>query len=63
MIEKNVFACPDVTHRALLKHWAVQGPPTLILIAPYGKERRDLRMVGALCAVSILEKLNTAGTH
>lgn len=58
---------PDVTHndaadRALLKHWGVQGPPTLILVDPNGIERRDLRMVGELSAARFLETLDSAGT-
>ena len=58
---------PDVTRndaedKALLKHWGVQGPPTLILVAPDGTERRDLRMVGELSATDFLQTLDTAGT-
>src|SRR5690606_16445309 len=58
---------PDVTlndavDQALLKHWGVMGPPTLILVGPDGAERRDLRMVGEINANEFLERLNTAGT-
>ncbi|MEJ6655502.1 MAG: protein-disulfide reductase DsbD [Pseudomonas sp.] len=52
----------DATDQALLKHWGVMGPPTLILVGPDGAERRDLRMVGEINANEFLERLNTAGT-
>lgn len=57
---------PDVTQndavdRALLKHWGVLGPPTLMLVGPDGKERRDLRVVGEISAQAFLERLNQAG--
>ena len=58
---------PDVTRndavdQALLKHWGVLGPPTLILVGPDGTERRDLRMVGEVNASEFLNRLNAAGT-
>ncbi len=58
---------PDVTRndaidQALLKRWAVMGPPTLILVGPDGVERRDLRIVGEINASDFLEHLNKAGT-
>ena len=58
---------PDVTHndaidQELLKHWGVMGPPTLILVGPDGKERRDLRVVGEINVRGFLERLDTAGT-
>lgn len=58
---------PDVTQndavdQALLKHWGVLGPPTLILVGPDGTERRDLRMVGEINASEFLNRLNAAGT-
>lgn len=52
----------DATDQALLKHWGVMGPPTLILVGPDGTERRDLRMVGEVNASEFLERLNAAGT-
>jgi thiol:disulfide interchange protein DsbD len=57
---------PDVTHndvqdQALLKHWGVMGPPTLILIGPDGAERRALRMVGEINAAGFLARLDAAG--
>lgn len=58
---------PDVTRndavdQALLRHWGVLGPPTLILVGPDGNERRDLRMVGEINASEFLNRLNAAGT-
>lgn len=57
---------PDVTHndatdQALLKHWKVLGPPTLILIGPDGNERRELRMIGEIDADRFLAHLDRAG--
>lgn len=57
---------PDVTRndaidQALLKHWGVMGPPTLILVGPDGKEQRDLRVVGEIGARAFLEHLDKAG--
>lgn len=57
---------PDVTHndatdKALLKHWGVMGPPTLILVGPDGTERRDLRVVGEIGADEFMNRLEAAG--
>lgn len=52
----------DATDKALLKHWGVMGPPTLMLVGPDGVERRDLRIVGEIDAEGFLEHLNAAGT-
>lgn len=52
----------DATDQALLKHWGVMGPPTLILVGPDGTERRDLRMVGEVNVSEFLDRLNAAGT-
>lgn len=57
---------PDVTKfnaddQALLKHLQVIGPPTMILIAPDGKEARAERMVGEVSASDFLHVLSTAG--
>ena len=57
---------PDVTHndatdKALLKHWGVMGPPTLILVGPDGAERRDLRVVGEIGADDFMNRLDAAG--
>ena len=52
----------DATDQALLKHWGVMGPPTLMLVGPDGTERRDLRMVGEVNASEFLDRLNAAGT-
>lgn len=51
----------DSTDQALLKHWGVMGPPTLILVSPDGTERRDLRVVGEISAGDFLARLNEAG--
>jgi thiol:disulfide interchange protein DsbD len=57
---------PDVTKfdaddQALLKRLQVLGPPTMILIAPDGKEARAQRMVGELSASDFLHVLSAAG--
>ncbi|MDY0308705.1 MAG: protein-disulfide reductase DsbD [Castellaniella sp.] len=51
----------DATDQALLKRWGVMGPPTLILVGPDGRERRDLRMVGEIDAQAFLDHLDQAG--
>lgn len=51
----------DATDQALLKRWSVMGPPTLILVGPDGKERRDLRVVGEIDARAFLDHLDKAG--
>ncbi|MPN16269.1 Thiol:disulfide interchange protein DsbD [bioreactor metagenome] len=58
---------PDVTRndaddQALLRHWQVQGPPTLILVGPDGQERRAQRVVGEIHAGDFLARLDAAGT-
>lgn len=57
---------PDVTRndeqdRALLKRWQVQGPPTIILVGPDGRERRTQRVVGEVDADAFLARLDLAG--
>lgn len=52
----------DATDQALLKHWGVMGPPTLILVGPDGTERRDLRVVGEIDARAFLVRLDKAGS-
>lgn len=52
----------DATDQALLKRWGVMGPPTLILVGPDGKERRDLRVVGEIDARTFLDHLDKAGS-
>lgn len=52
----------DATDQALLKHWSVMGPPTLILVSPDGTERRDLRVVGEIDARTFLHHLDKAGS-
>lgn len=51
----------DATDRALLEHWGVMGPPTLILVGPDGTERRDLRVAGEIDADGFLKRLDAAG--
>ena len=51
----------DATDQALLKHWGVMGPPTLILVGPDGQERRALRVVGEISARDFLNQLLAAG--
>lgn len=51
----------DATDQALLKHWGVMGPPTLILVGPDGQERRALRVVGEVSARDFLNQLLAAG--
>ncbi|MFJ5483719.1 protein-disulfide reductase DsbD [Pectobacterium actinidiae] len=51
----------DATDQALLKRWGVLGPPTLVLIAPDGSERRGQRVVGEVDARGFLDRLDAAG--
>lgn len=56
---------PDVTandaeDQALMRKWNVQGPPTLLLIGPDGKERRAYRSVGETTASEFLDRLEQA---
>lgn len=57
---------PDVTahdavDQALLRHWGVLGPPTLILVGPDGRERRAQRTVGEIDASGFIARLDAAG--
>ena len=57
---------PDVTahdavDQALLRHWGVLGPPTLILVGPDGRERRAQRTVGEIDARGFIARLDAAG--
>ncbi len=51
----------DTTDQALLRHWGVLGPPTLILIGPDGRERRAQRTVGEVDARGFIAQLDAAG--
>lgn len=56
---------PDVTDndaadRALMGHYGVVGPPTLLLIGPDGEEARSARIVGELNAEAFLDHLERA---
>jgi thiol:disulfide interchange protein DsbD len=51
----------DVQARQLMRDWAVVGPPTLLLVAPDGRERRALRTVGEISATQFLDRLEQAG--
>lgn len=51
----------DATDQALLRHWGVMRPSTLILVGPDGAERRDLRVVGEIDASGFLGRLHAAG--
>ena len=56
---------PDVTDndaadRALMGHYGVVGPPTLLLIGPNGEEARSARIVGELDAEAFLDHLERA---
>lgn len=53
---------PDVTandavDQELMRAWQVAGPPTLLLIGPDGRERRDERTVGEIDAARFLQRL------
>jgi len=55
---------PDVTandaaDQALMRHWQVQGPPTLMLIGPDGREQRRVRVVGEIDADAFLARLRS----
>lgn len=49
----------DATDQALMRHWQVQGPPTLMLIAPDGREQRRVRVVGEIDADEFLARLRS----
>ncbi|MGH8085874.1 MAG: protein-disulfide reductase DsbD [Lysobacter sp.] len=49
----------DATDQALMRHWEVQGPPTLMLIAPDGREQRQVRVVGEIDADGFLARLQS----
>lgn len=56
---------PDVTandaeDQALMRAHQVQGPPTMLLIGPDGKERRVARVIGELSAEAFLARLAQA---
>lgn len=56
---------PDVTandaqDNELMRRWAVQGLPTMLLIGPDGKERRAQRSVGEMSAAEFLKHLEEA---
>ena len=50
----------DATDQALMRAWQVVGPPTLLLIAPDGRERRALRTTGEIEPAQFLERLERA---
>lgn len=51
----------DGTDQALMRAWKVAGPPTLLLVGPDGRERRELRIVGEIDAAHFLARLERAG--
>lgn len=51
----------DATDRALMQHWGVVGPPSLILVGPDGEERRAQRTVGEIGAREFAARLDEAG--
>lgn len=50
----------DATDRALMQHFNIIGPPTILLIGPDGHERRAARVVGELGADEFLHQLSSA---
>ncbi|MGS1134282.1 protein-disulfide reductase DsbD [Rhodanobacter sp. UC4439_H6] len=50
----------DAIDRALMKHFNIIGPPTILLIGPDGQERRAARVVGELDANAFLQHLSRA---
>ncbi|WP_432722211.1 protein-disulfide reductase DsbD [Jeongeupia wiesaeckerbachi] len=59
LLRPDVSATGDDSQQ-LLAAYQVLGPPTLLLIGPDGKERRDLRVVGELSADEFLARLKQA---
>ncbi|NCT87255.1 protein-disulfide reductase DsbD [Stenotrophomonas acidaminiphila] len=53
----------DATDQALMRAWGVAGPPTLLLIGPDGRERREQRVVGEIDAAQFLGQLERAGAR
>ncbi|WP_429927172.1 hypothetical protein [Achromobacter xylosoxidans] len=60
MLRPDVTA-HDAVDQALLRHWGVLGPPTLILVGPDGRERRTQRTVGEIDARGFIARLDAAG--
>lgn len=57
---------PDVTRnddadQALMEHWGVRGPPTILLIGPDGTERRAQRTTGEVNVKNFVARLDSAG--
>jgi thiol:disulfide interchange protein DsbD len=55
----------DLTHfgeegKALLKRFAIVGPPAVVFLTPEGREIRDVRIVGAVGIDGFLSKLSKA---
>ncbi|HET7358882.1 MAG TPA: protein-disulfide reductase DsbD, partial [Rhodanobacteraceae bacterium] len=50
----------DATDQALLKHFALFGPPATIFYGPDGKERRALRLIGFENATKFAERIAKA---
>lgn len=46
----------DATDRAIMRHFGIVGPPTLLWFGPDGQERRDSRIVGELSAQAFLDR-------
>lgn len=51
----------DETDQALMEHWGVRGPPTILLIGPDGEERRAQRTTGEVNMNTFAAHLDTAG--
>ncbi|MDN3552608.1 protein-disulfide reductase DsbD [Halomonas almeriensis] len=50
----------DATDKALMQHFSVVGPPTLMWFGPDGQEQRSARIIGELDAESFLERFDQA---
>ncbi|MCW4153835.1 protein-disulfide reductase DsbD [Halomonas sp. 18H] len=50
----------DATDKALMQHFSVVGPPTLMWFGPDGQEQRSARIIGELDAESFLERFDKA---
>lgn len=50
----------DASDQAIMKHFGVVGPPTLMWFGPDGKERRSARIIGELNAETFLDRFAQA---
>lgn len=50
----------DAADQAIMQHFSVVGPPTLMWFGPDGQERRSARIIGELDAEAFLDRFDQA---